>query len=883
MKIIQERVYSGPNIYAYKPVIRLRIDLSPWHETTTAEIPNFCHNLAELLPGLSQHHCSRGRAGGFLERVAEGTYLGHVIEHVALELSTMSGQEVFFGTTRAAEQVNIYDVVYAYETLQVGLEAGRFATGLVEALAAGNAAGQMLPQMLAELKAVSLKFAPGPSAKALLGCAKARRIPILPLAGGAAVQLGYGANSRRLAATITGNTSALAVDLACDKWATRCLLSESGLPIPAGTVAASWEEVERAVRFLGFPIVIKPVSANQGKGVTSGIHSLEAAQAAWQLASSWGNVLVEKQVPGQDWRLLVVEGKFAAASLRRPPAVSGDGKSTLGELIARLNEDELRGEGHEKPLTKVPLDEVTIVMLKAQGYNLNSVPAAGVRVQLRQNGNLSTGGVAADATELVHPQNRELAERAARLLGLDVAGVDLICEDIAFPLTEQQGAIIEVNAAPGLRMHLYPSAGEARPVAQEIVSHLFPTGQGRIPLIAVTGTNGKTTTVRMLGHVLSKQGLFVGQTTTDGIYLGGQLAVPGDNTGPWSAQAVLRDPKVEAAVLEVARGGILRGGLGYDLSQVAVITNLSEDHLGLGGIETIEDLAQVKSLVAECVLPGGWVVLNADDPHVAAMAQRVSPDVNILYFSAGKNNRLLKNHLATAGSALHLDGEKIVWHSAGASGRFLAPIASYPATLSGEVAHNVANLLAAMGAALALGLAPFQIEEALLTFPSDSVCNPGRFNIFELGSKKVIVDYGHNPAGYSTTLLAAKKLTGSLLGVVGAPGDRRDETIRSMGEIAARFCQHLIIKEDQDLRGREKGEVARLLQEGALAAGMPADKIQIIYDEVEALHNAVSEHAQDVIIFYESWARVHKEIALLSAAGFVTPREHVLALKSEAK
>lgn len=882
MKIVEERVYTGPNIYAYKPVICLKVLLSPWQGIETKEIPNFNDNLVNLLPGLGQHHCSRGRPGGFLERLQEGTYLGHVIEHVALELSSLAGEEVFFGTTRTTSTPYLYNVVYAYETAEVGLAAGKGALNLVEALAEQKEAGQLLAEILAELSNLKRKHGFGPSTKALLSAAKERGIPWLPVAAGAVLQLGYGARAKRLSASLTSEASALAVDLACDKWATRCLLEESGLPVPEGRLAISWEEVEESVRELGFPLVVKPVSANQGKGVTTRIWSLEAARSAWERAKPWGEVLVEKEVQGGDYRLLVVGGKFTAASLRRPPVVVGDGKSTIGELIAKINAEEGRGEGHEKPLTKIPQDEIAQAVLKAQGYNLNSIPSRGVEVKLRYSGNLSTGGTAVDVTDLVHPQTRELAERAARLLKLDVAGVDLICKEISLSLAGQ-GAIIEVNAAPGLRMHLHPSEGEGRPVAHRIISHLFPEGDGRIPLIAVTGTNGKTTTVRMIGHVLAKQGMTVGQTTTDGIYLAGKLIVPGDNTGPWSAQVLLRDPAVEAAVLEVARGGILQGGLGYDKSQVAVITNLSDDHLGLGGIETLEELAQVKSLVAECVLPGGWVVLNADDHHVAAMAERVAEDVNILFFSCKRNNKLVKKHLKRGGAALWLEGGKIVWQSGPLRpGRFWAQVHNYPATLGGELAHNTANLLAAIGGLLAFGLPPSQIEEALLEFPSDPVCNPGRFNVFQIGSRKVIVDYGRNPAGYRTALLAAKKITTSLTGIIGAPGDRRDETIRTMGEIAARYCQRLIIKEDQNLRGRDRGEVARLLKEGALAGGSHPEKIKIIYDEVKALHYALSQEGLgDVIIFYESWPSVHREIALFSAIGAAAPRE--VAAKSEAK
>lgn len=888
MKIIRERVYTGPNLYAYRPVICLQVDLAPWQNTETSQIPNFYNDLVELLPTLTQHHCSRGREGGFLERVAEGTYLGHVIEHVALELSTLAGEEVFFGSTRSTASESVYNVVYAYKTPQVGLAAGRFATSLVEAIVTGKETGELFPQMQRELKELVRKYGQGPSTEALVSYAKERGIPILPLVDGNISQLGYGAEGRRLSATITSNTSALAVDLACDKWATRCLLHDIGLPVPEGRLAKTWEEAEAAVRELGFPLVIKPVSANQGKGVSAGIDNIQKAKAAWALAHIWGDVLVEKQIQGRDWRLLVAGGKLIAASLRRPPFVMGDGQRTVEELIAEINANSLRGVGHEKPLTKLQLDEVTLGVLQAQGYSPNSIPSCGIQVQLRHSGNLSTGGTAEDVTEIVHPQNQELAQRAVRILGLDVAGVDVICQDLSIPIVEQAGAIIEVNAAPGLRMHLYPSVGEARPVAQEIIDQLFPKGQGRIPLVAVTGTNGKTTTVRMLGHALARQGLTVGTATTDGIYLDGKLLVEGDNTGPWSAQVLLKDPAVQAAVLEVARGGILRGGLGYDKSQVAVITNISDDHLGLEGIETVEELAQVKSLVAECVLPGGWVVLNADEPQVVAMAKRVPKNASVLYYSTRRNNKIIRRHVKDGGAALYLEGKKLIWeHGPLPAGRFWAPISQYPATLAGELLHNMANLLAAIGAALALELTPAQIEEALLAFPSDPVYNPGRFNIFELGTKKVIVDYGHNPAGFSTTLVAAKKIAPNLIGVIGAPGDRRDDAIRTMGQIAGQFCERLIIKEDQDLRGRRKGEVAQLLKEGALAAGKAPGEIKIIHDEVEALRYAIGENILgDVLIFYESWSRVHREITLFSAeelVGGTVPLQAAMAIKSKAK
>ncbi|MGB9804172.1 cyanophycin synthetase, partial [Desulfofundulus sp.] len=565
------------------------------------------------------------------------------------------------------------------------------------------------------------------------------------------------------------------------------------------------------------------------------------------------------------YRLLVVNGRMVAASLRLPPRVVGDGRRTVRELVEEVNRDPQRGEGHGRPLSRIPLDAVAVACLARQGFTPRDVPGEGQVVYLRDSANLSTGGTAVDVTEQVHPSNARLAVRVARLTGLDVAGIDVVAEDIGRPLEEQGGAVIEVNAAPGLRMHTHPVEGESREVGAAIVDHLFPPGTpSRIPVVAVTGTNGKTTTTRMIGAILARAGLVVGMTTSDGIYIGGERVLAGDTTGPVSARLVLAEPEVDVAVLETARGGILRAGLGYEGSDVGVVTNISGDHLGQDGVETLEDLADVKSLVVETVRKNGFAVLNADDPHVLAMAGRVRGE--IIYFSLVPDNITVRRHLGAGGTAVFVKNGMLV-AARGQQVRRLLSVRRLPASLGGLARHNIQNALAAAAACLGLGIALEHIRAGLESFHCNLEQNPGRLNILDVQGIRVVIDYAHNAAGYLSMVNVLRHFKGRLIGVIGVPGDRLDEQIKEVGRIAGRGFSALVIKEDADLRGRRPGEVAAILQEGAVDAGMHPERIRVILPEGEAVLRALltAEPGDTVAIFYEKLDTVVKAVELFRA------------------
>ncbi|MFY9371531.1 MAG: cyanophycin synthetase [bacterium] len=869
MKVERVTYLAGRNIYSHSPVLRLTLDLGKWAGKTTAEIPHLEEKLFALLPGLGSHHCSLAYPGGFRTRVREGTYLGHVLEHMILELQTVAGSRVFYGRTRESRRPGVYEIVVECPCEEGGREAVNLAVELLQGLVGEG----VLPDLavgLARLRQIMERNRLGPSTAAIAEAARKRGIPVQRLDDRSLLQLGYGKYQQRVQATITAGTGCIGVDIACDKALTKELLARAGIPVPPGVLVHTEEEALRAAGELGYPLVIKPYNGNQGKGVSLHLTTTEEIREACSLARQYSpRLLVEKQIPGRHYRLLVVGDRVVAAAERLPASVVGDGTNNLSQLIEITNRDPRRGEGHEKPLTKIVVDPVVLACLRRRGIGLDYVPPPGERVFLRDNANLSTGGTAVDVTDQLHPANALVALRAARAVGLDVAGVDLVTADISSPLQEAGGAVIEVNAAPGLRMHLYPTEGQGRDVAGEIVDYLFPPGRpSRIPVVAITGTNGKTTTARLVAHVLRSRGLKVGLATTDGIWLDDHCLLRGDTTGPWSARLLLGDPLVEAAVLETARGGILRGGLGYDLSDVGVITNISRDHLGQDGLEDLEDLAFVKSLVLEAVHPEGCAVLNADDPLVASLAPRAR--CRLIYFSLKEDNVLLRRHLSEGGEGVFLQGGQVV-AARGAEGMVVVPLAKLPVAWNGQAEHNVANVLAATAACLGLGLSPQEIGRALATFTSHLDCNPGRCNLIERGDFRVLVDYGHNPAAYRAVLETARKLKPRrLLGVIGVPGDRADDLVRESGRIAGEGFDYIFIKEDRDLRGRAPGEIAGLLREGALAGGCREEKIEIVLDEGEAIRRALAraQRGDLLVIFYEQLEPV---LEILGLPGFPPP------------
>ncbi len=841
----------GRNIYCCSPVLRLTLDLGKWAEKTTRDFPHLEEKLFALLPGLGEHHCSLNYPGGFRTRVREGTFLGHVLEHMILELQAQAGTPVVYGRTREMGRSGVYEIVVECPQEGVGRKAAHLAVEVLMSLLTG---GQPLDleEALARLRCLRAREGLGPSTAALVAAARKRGIPVQRLDERSLLQLGYGKYQQRILATITAQTGCIGVDIAGDKTLTKRILAQAGIPVPPGQIVEDEEEALAAAVDLGYPVVVKPDNGNQGKGVNLNLTREEDIREACALARRYSpGLLLEKQIPGRHYRVLVVGDRVVAAAERIPARVVGDGVHTVAQLVELTNGDPRRGRGHEKCLTKIKIDRVVEAVLKRQGIGLDYIPPAGTEVLLRENANLSTGGTAVDVTAEIHPDNAFLAVRAAQAVGLDVAGVDMVTADIARPLLGT-GAIIEVNAAPGLRMHLYPSEGEGRDVAGEIIDHLFPPGApSRVPLISITGTNGKTTTARLVGHILRSRGLRVGMTTTEGVWLDDRCLLRGDTTGPQSARLVLSDPLTEAAVLETARGGILRGGLGYDEADVGVITNISRDHLGQDGLEGVGDLAHVKSLVIEALRPGGCAVLNADDPLVAPLTSRVN--CRLIYFSLGEDNVYLRRHLLAGREGVFIQGGRVVVGKGGRVEEVIA-LGDLPLALEGRARHNVANVLAAVAACRGLGLDIPEIGKALAKFKGDFADNPGRLNLFEMEGYRVLLDYGHNPAAFQAVLQTARGLGARrLVGVIGVPGDRCDELILESGRVAGAGFQRLYIKEDADLRGRAPGEVADLLRQGALTGGIRKDNIEVVLGEVEAVGRALAQAQVGdlVVIFYE--------------------------------
>lgn len=854
MNLLSVKLLAGPNVYSYSPVVKVELDIGVYENLSSAQIPGFVPKLLEMMPSLESHKCSRGYEGGFVERLFEGTYMAHIFEHVALELQALAGYDVTFGKTRSAGKPGVYDVVYRYVVPQVGQQSAIMAEQILKQALGLEQEGPSLAGSIDALKNLGRRFAQGPSTRAILEAAKKRDIPITAIDDDCLYRLGYGCRQQWIWASLTSRTHNIAVDISCNKALTKKLLEAQGLPVPAGKVTRTLAEAQAALRELGDLVAVKPLNGNQGQGVTLSVceaAELERAFAAAKLISD--EVLVEKYVQGKQYRLCVVAGKLVAAAERLPAQVVGDGQKTIAQLVEDVNNETERGEEHEKALTKIRLDSVALSLLGKQGYSPQSVVPAGRRVLIRQNANLSTGGTACDVTAQVHPHVALMAERAAATIGLDVAGIDLVAQDIAKPLTGQ-GAFIEVNAAPGLRMHLKPSKGQPQPVAEAIVNSLFPDSNGRIPIIAVTGTNGKTTVTRLTSYIWQQAGFKVGMTTTDGIYRQNTCLMPGDTTGPASAQVILSDKNVEVAVLETARGGILRGGLGFDWCDVGVVTNITEDHLGQQGIESLEDLAFIKSLVVERVKSSGYALLNADDPYVAQMSQRVH--CNIAYFSTKSDNILVRRHLGAGGMAFFVK-QGALYAAIGRQSKRLAYIREIPITYGGAASHNVQNALVAAAASYVMKIPVSIIKHSLATFEH----NPGRLNIRSYSDFQVCVDYGHNPAGYEAILATARKLKPRrILGIIAAPGDRRNDVIKQLGQIAGHGFHEIWIKEDQDLRGRVEGEVAGLLKAGAINAGLGSDLIHIVLDEKDAVPKALSQaKAGDlVVIFYEDYDKIQE-------------------------
>ncbi|MBZ4653391.1 MAG: cyanophycin synthetase [Peptococcaceae bacterium] len=885
MRILEIREYRGKNIYSHYPVVKAIIDLEDLANIWSDQIPGFAEKLARNIPQLQGHHCSRGREGGFLERVKEGTMFGHIVEHVALELQYMAGFSVIYGKTVATDNPGIYEVIVEAEVMEAGIQALKSALHLIQVLINNrecNVHGE-----IEKIRQAGREYGFGPSTQAIIEECRKRDIPVMPLGKGSLLQLGYGIKQQRVQATITGLTSCISVDIAGDKNLTKQLLAEGGIPVPWGDVARTEDEAVKIAVKLGDSVVVKPCNGNQGKGVTLNLKSEAEIRTAFRIAKEYSeDIIVEKYIVGKHYRLLVVGNKMVAAAERIPAHVIGDGIHSVEQLIELANQDPSRGEEHEKPLTKIKIDPAALLVLAKQKMHTSSVPEFKQVVYLRENANLSTGGTAVDVTEEVHPEISQLAVRAARIIGLDVAGVDLVTPDIKRPL-DKEGAVIEINAAPGIRMHHFPSRGISRNAAGAIVDYLFPQGHsGRIPVVSITGTNGKTTTARLVGHIAGLWGKCVGLTTTGGVFVGRECLIKGDTTGPRSAQAVLRDSRVEIAVLETARGGILRSGLGYDKATVGVITNISEDHLGLDGIRDLKQLAHAKALVIEALVKQGTAVLNADDPWSMELASRVKE--NLLYFSLAEDNLVVKRHLSTGQKAVFLKKDQLVY-AVGDEYRSIVAVEDIPLTVRGRASFNTANALAAAAACISLGIPLSVIKEGLQTFNLTTWHNTGRCELYQFGGIRVLLDYAHNPAAIQNVLQYAKKMEPRrLLGVLGVPGDRRDRDIMEAGRVAGNYLDYCVVKEDQDLRGRRAGEAASLLWEGfklgtnknkageiilpeltavlaALSKCKPGDLLVILYEKLEPLqellHKLESRTAQEGNLSKEEtpWGNIVEE------------------------
>jgi len=879
MNIISTNVYVGPNRYARFPVIRHILDLGILEDWPTVKLGNkFIDTLLVLLPGLEEHGCSYQTPGGFVRRLKEkeGTWLGHVMEHVAIELQNIAGSEVTFGKTRSTDIKGQYNMVFQYLQRDVGLESGRLARQLLQDLLPQDLKDQMedidpdfnFEKERDDFIRFAQRFEFGPSTASLVKAARERDIPAMRLNQYSLVQFGQGKYQKRIQATVTNETRHISVEIASDKDDTNSLLNDLGLPVPIQKLVYNKKEAVRMANRIGYPVVVKPLNANHGRGVSINLTENEQVQSAFKIARERGSskgVLVESFITGLDHRMLVVNGKLIAVAKRVPGHVTGDGKYSIQRLIDIVNSDPRRGIGHEKVLTKIQVDHQAERLMKTKGYNLDTVLKKGEQLFLRSTANLSTGGTAIDMTDIVHPDNRSMAERAVKAIGLDVGGVDFLTDDITQSYREIGGAIVEVNAAPGFRMHVAPSQGEPRDVAGPVIDMLFPNSSpSRIPIAAITGTNGKTTTTRMLAHLMKTAGHTVGFTTTDGVYIDGHLTMKGDMTGPKSAQMVLRDPDVDMAVLETARGGIVRSGLGYERSDVAACLNISADHLGLKGIDTLEQLAEVKRIVVETATD--TAVLNADDEYCLRMADYSKAD-HLCYVTMNPTHELVKQHIQAGGRAVVLEkginGDMITFYDNGAHIPLLWTHL-IPATLEGKAVHNVQNAMFAAALAYSMGKELDDIRHGLQTFTQTFFQAPGKMNIFEEHPFKVLLDYAHNPAAVRAISELCSKLdvNGRRIAVISAPGDRRDEDIQGIAEISAPHFDHFICKADDNRRGRADDEVPQLMKKTLLTAGIKTAGIDVIPDEAGAVEAALSmaKEGDLVLILGDDITRCWKQI-----------------------
>jgi cyanophycin synthetase len=839
MQIVEIKTLRGPNYWSNyrKKLIVMKLDLQELEELPTNKIPDFPKRLKETFPSMASHRCSKDHEGGFFERVDEGTWMGHVIEHIALEIQTLAGMDVGYGRTRGTGAHGIYHVVFSYMEESVGVYAAKAAVAIAQALIDNQPYD--LDTCITDMRRMRERERFGPSTGSIVDEAVARNIPYIRLNKESLIQLGYGKNQVRFRATMTDKTSSIAVDLASNKDETKRMLQESAIPVAKGMCISSLEEVKEVIDYVKFPLVFKPLDGNHGKGATINVKTEEEAIEAFHHAKKYSRkIIVEKFITGFDFRVLVINNRFIAAALREPAHVIGDGKSSIQVLIDKENEDPRRGYGHENVLTEITIDKETHDQLAKYSYTLETVLKKGEKCYLKGTANLSTGGTSTDITDIMHPTNIFYCERISRVIGLDICGIDIMATNLSEPLEATGGVVLEVNAAPGFRMHLAPAVGLPRNVAAPVIDMLYPPGKDcRIPIIAVTGTNGKTTTTRLIAHIVKNNGFRVGFTTSDGIYVQNSMLTKGDTTGPVSAEFILKDPTVEFAVLETARGGILRSGLGFGRCDVAVVTNIQEDHMGLSDINTLRDMANVKGVVVKSVKRDGYAVLNADNDYCVLLGKNA--DCNVAYFSLDENNKVIKEHCKKGGIAAIYENGFITIKKGEWKFR-IEKVINIPLTFGGKVSFMISNVLAATLASYVYGFQIEDIKTNLETFIPSAAQTPGRMNVFDFKDYKVLIDFAHNPDGFN----GIKEFLSSIespykIGIITGTGDRRDEDIREMGRISAEMFDHIIIRQDKFLRGRQAQEIVDLLFEG-IKQHDKKKSYEYIPKEVEALKHAFS-------------------------------------------
>jgi cyanophycin synthetase len=839
MKIENIQVLRGPNIWSAnrKKLIQMRLNLEEMEHKPTNKIEGFMERLEKMMPTLYQHRCSPGVPGGFFQRVIAGTWMGHVVEHIALEIQSLAGMDTGFGRTRETKTVGVYNVVFTYLEEKVGIYAAEAAVRITQALIKGE--DYNLEYDIQQMREIRENTRLGPSTGSIVEEAIARDIPWIRLNNQSLVQLGYGKNQVRFRATMTEKTSSIAVDIASNKDETKRLLQEQAIPVANGITISSAAGVDEAIRKVGFPLVFKPLDGNHGRGISINIKTKDEAVEAYEHAAKISHrVIVEKFVTGYDFRVLVIDNKMVAAALRDPAHIIGNGHSTIQELIDLENTNPKRGYGHENVLTLISVDRDTLDLLDKKDYTLETVPAKSEKVFVKSTANLSTGGTSVDVTDHVHPQNVFICERISKIIGLDICGIDIMAQNLSEPLTDTGGVVLEVNAAPGFRMHIAPSEGLARNVAGHVIDMLYPPGKSaRIPIIAITGTNGKTTTTRLIAHIVKNNGHRVGFTTSDGIYVQNNMMLKGDTTGPVSSEFILKDPTVDFAVLETARGGILRAGLGFSNCDIGVITNIQEDHLGLADIHTLEDLARVKSVVINSVKKDGWAVLNADNEYCVRIGKKA--ECNVAYFSRHEENPVIKSHCKKGGIACICENGFITIQKGDWKIRVQRTIL-IPLTFGGTVPFMIENVLAATLATFLWGFKTEDIQTSLQTFIPSAAQTPGRMNIFEFRDFRFMIDFAHNPDGFIGIKEFLSHIDSPLkIGIIAGTGDRRDEDIREIGKLSAEMFDYVILRQEKHLRGRTEENILTLLIEGIHSVD-PNKQFEVVPKEIEAIKYAMS-------------------------------------------